>query len=58
MKTIGHTLTKWKNITIMSLLSLSFVSIVSVSINVATLSKMKSLEQELLIIKELIKNKK
>ena len=42
----------------MSLLSLSFVSIVSVSINAATLSKMKSLEQELIIIKELIKNKK
>jgi hypothetical protein len=58
MKTIGHTLTKWKNITIMSLLSLSFISIVSVSINVATLSKIKSLQEELLIIKGLIKNKK
>jgi hypothetical protein len=58
MKTIGHTLTKWKNITIMSLLSLSFISVVSVSINVATLSKIKSLQEELLIIKGLIKNKK
>jgi hypothetical protein len=58
MKTIGHTLTKWKNITIMSLLSLSLISITSILVNVDTFSKVKSLEQELIIIKQLIQNKK
>jgi hypothetical protein len=58
MKTIGHTLTKWKNITIMSLLSLSLISITSILVNVATFSKAKSLEQELIIIKQLTQNKK
>jgi hypothetical protein len=57
MKTIGQTLAKWKNITIMSLISLSLISITSILVNVATFSKMKSLEQELIIIKELIKKK-
>jgi hypothetical protein len=58
MKTIGQTLAKWKNITIMSLISLSLISITSILVNAATFSKVKYLEQELLIIKELIKNKK
>lgn len=58
MKTIGQTLTKWKNITIMSLICLSLISITSILINVSTFSKTKVLEQELIIIKELIKNKK
>jgi hypothetical protein len=57
MKTIGQTLAKWKNITIMSLLCLSLISITSISVNVATFSKIKLLEQELLIIKELINKK-
>lgn len=57
MKTIGQTLAKWKNITIMSLISLSLISVTSILINAATFSKVKYLEQELLIIKELIKKK-
>jgi hypothetical protein len=57
MKTIGQTLAKWKNITIMSLISLSLISITSILVNAATFSKVKYLEQELLIIKELIKKK-
>jgi hypothetical protein len=57
MKTLRHTLTKWKNITIMSLISLSLISLTSISVNVATFAKIKVLEQELLIIKELINKK-
>ena len=57
MKTIGQTLAKWKNITIMSLICLSLISITSILVNAAIFSKIKNLEQELLIVKELINKK-
>ena len=58
MKTIGQTLAKWKNITIMSLICLSLISITSILVNVATFTKVKVLEQELIIIKQQIQNEK
>ena len=57
MKTIRQTLAKWKNITIMSLICLSLISITSILVNAAIFSKIKNLEQELLIVKELINKK-
>jgi hypothetical protein len=56
MKTTTKKITTWKNITTLSLVVLSIISIISISVSIANYDKLKVIEDKInLIQKSLIK---